>query len=511
MIEKKTLEKLYGIYFSIFIVLGSMVGIGYGLVKELEFTIFILIISVISIFTYIKNFNFPKDKNEEQKLILFIIIGVILRILYFYLVDVNQISDFDTARRFYFHLIENGEYQNYEILKSKLDFYQRYFSSFPAWFIYDLIQCYFYKIFGYHREIILFMNLVLYISSSIFIFKVLAINFNLKIAKNVIFLYSFYPQLIMWSSVSTPDHFILFFMSLLIFIWGIYLKIRGKNFIKDIFFVILIAFTANLINLFKPISIFFLLVYLSSEVLILIKSRVNIKKKKFIEYHLIFIVFFIFFYIKMMDLRNNKIEELMKVKVQQANAYYILWGYSVDKNKNWSDKVGSEIISSVSANTLTLEEEINKLEEIAKDELKKNIQYIPKILLQKAIYLFSSENWAIYWTNTSKDILKKEFIEKNIQNKIGAIMTIFNSFIMLFIPFSLYSRKKLVNILSLTWLGYMILLIFSGIQTRYRCIVYIQQIILSVIGFQYFVYIVKRKIKRRKNGKNNSNSNSISL
>ena len=207
-------------------------------------------------------------------------------------------------------------------------------------------------------------------------------------------------------------------------------------------------------------------------------------------------MFFIFTIVNN-SVSQKSLANIIKTDIQQGNAFYILWGYSVDKDKNWSDSIGSEIIKENLENVSTLKEGLENLEIVAKKTIKENICLLPKIWCQKAIQLFASENWAVYWTNTSNDIRKREWIQLHLENFMKSFITIFNSLIMLLMPFALWKRKKIINMLSVSWIGYMIFLIVASVQTRYRCIMYIQQCILGVLGFN--VIITKFKFfKRRK-------------
>lgn len=463
------------------------------LVREIDHAILSLfIILVISIMLNMKKIKFKYFDN----FVCILIIGIGVRLVYYYFMGTEQTSDFNGPTKFYFHLQQYGPYINYIVNKNQLDNFQIYYSLFPTWGNYMRVIITLYGIFGYSKELVIYINIVLYSLTLILLHFSLKRAFNKKISLMVITIFSLYPQLIMWNSIAAPDHFIFLLISILIYLWIKYFEIRKNNRKLATELIIIMSFIMSFINLFKPLSILFLLIYISTEILCYIQNyKDNYKKNSF--YHLVFIIMFFIFTIVNNSVSQKSLANIIKTDIQQGNAFYILWGYSVDKDKNWSDSIGSEIIKENLENVSTLKEGLENLEIVAKKTIKENICLLPKIWCQKAIQLFASENWAVYWTNTSNDIRKREWIQLHLENFMKSFITIFNSLIMLLMPFALWKRKKIINMLSVSWIGYMIFLIVASVQTRYRCIMYIQQCILGVLGFN--VIITKFKFfKRRK-------------
>lgn len=481
---KNLILNIYMGIFITFVIITASGGILWGIIKRPYFSISVLFLTIVFLYLLFQR-KFKDITNYDKKIFLVIIMGIILRLGYFYLMGTEQISDFLNPTRFYFHLLERGEYSEYVYLLKRLDNFQKYYALFPAWGTYMIILNKVYTIFGYSKNIVLYLNLILFTLTSIILYSGVKLVFNKKIAFFSSCVFIFYPQLIMWISINTPDHFVILLTSLIIFLYGLYLKERSN---KKVFIVLFLLFlVSSLINLFKPLSVLFLLIYIFSEIV----NYCNFNEYKI---NLKYIIFSVVSFLLISNFINNysqrSIEGIIKTKVQQGTSYYILWGYSTDKNGNWKADACKNEIETVEKESKTFEEQLSKMDLIAKQTIRKNIKLFPKIWIQKLAYLFSSENWAISWTNTSLDSNKQDFIKK-IETEIGIILTIFNSFIMYMMSFGVLKKNKMTNILSMSWLGYMMFLVVASVQTRYRCVFYLYQCILAVNGYE----VMKEKIK----------------
>lgn len=81
------------------------------------------------------------------------------------------------------------------------------------------------------------------------------------------------------------------------------------------------------------------------------------------------------------------------------------------------------------------------------------------------------------------ELLRKGVYEKNA-NAIDGIIALFNIICMAVMPIALFRREKLGEMASMGWLGYILFLIIAAVQTLYRYLVFIYQLILASLGME---------------------------
>jgi 4-amino-4-deoxy-L-arabinose transferase-like glycosyltransferase len=476
---KKLLWTLYIGIFTLFCLATAFDGIR-NTVMANKNDLFSLMLLLIGIFFIVKYREvFKKVFDFAYALPIVIILGVLLRLLYFFVTDPAQVSDFSQADLFWHHLQETGGYDHYTVSVSELDNFQKYYSLYPAWGYYMLLMHGIYRLFGANPTSMVFLNIILDVITAMVIYRMIRRNASSCLAVASVFIFLLWPQYVIWASVTSPDHIVILFLSLSADIYFLYDNNRNnkKTALK---YILLFAVCLNIASIFKPIYYYIIVAFICAEILISITGGKVGLKKSFL-YCISSIAFILAFAFLFSSILKPILSSYIKTDVQQATPYYILWGYSVDNNGLYDPNYAAKYIEECESSE-TLAIGLEKIRGSVKDVIKNNFHLIPKIWHRKAYLLFYSDNWPAYWTSFNSDGLLNE--EKySMQAPWTGLWTILNSIMILIMPFSLKDKNPVVIFSSLSWMGYMLFLIVgAGIQPRYRVIVIVFQIILGVCG-----------------------------
>lgn len=414
--------------------------------------------------------------EDNRTWFVIMIAGVVVRVVYYYLVQPVQVSDFYQPTKFYQYLIQHGAYQEYSVELSALDEFQIYYSLYPAWGVYMLLTHFLYRVLGCHTEIMVFLNILLFMFLFLVTYKLLRKIFLMStIVDWALLLLAFFPQMVMWTVVTSPDHFTVLGIILLAYVWENKQEIDRHS----LLYILLEAICVGFVGLFKPLIALLLLVIICSDGLLNILQR---QTKKYIVRELLVTLAIIIVITSSINLISRQIlKQYMKTDIQQATSFYILWGYGVDENGNWSDHAADQIFDDAWKDKDTLGDIVAYTNQAAVSMMKDNITLLPRIILQKFKLLFSSENWPSDWglRNENNQIAVRI---KNSRWRDAGLATL-NVITLLLLPFSFLKRDKIVIYLSMFWMGYICFLLASGIQTRYRFICLPVQLILASIGY----------------------------
>ncbi len=501
--------------FTIFLIATSLVflaAFGCTLIKlnntkpftYIAFSFMIISIIFIGIGYILKKIKLSKVKELIIIIILFII-GLTLRIYSINYFDTSQTSDFAKGIDLYQYKLEGNKFIYHEN-KLKDNHYQIYFAQYPSWFTYDFINYKILDIFGSHPSYFKVCNLILFSLTFIFLYIGIKRMFNNKIGLLTLLIFSTMPSLIAYTNVSTPDHFTIFLVSLVIFIWSFVLK--NKNIRQKYILTIPLVISMCLINLFKPIAIYMLLVFIASEILVEFMDNLkNLKTyfKNSWRYISYFILIFIGIYLTTNYVLNKSIQNYIKTETVNSSSSYLIWGYSVnDKGDYDPEYIYSDIYSKLydkySGNLKLVFEDLDK---IAKKTIKSNVRYLPKIWYQKFRIALDDDAAFFNWANTSNNPQK---VLNNL-NDYDDYLLIANTF-MAFIYFMISilciififksEHKKELSIILLMLVGYIAILVLGGVQPRYKAIIFPQLSIACAIGIYCIVDLIKLIFAKKK-------------
>lgn len=456
-----------------------------------------ILISVIYItllyvtYKIINKLNFKRKWQEIVFLILIIIFGLILRAGAYHIFKTEPVSDFAIPHEVY-NERNNGIFDK-RIDMSSLSYYQNYYSLYPSWFSYMKIVFLIYNIFGQNLNSIIIMNYILYIFSIILIYLICRENYSIKNGYIASILFSIYPSLILYSNITTPDHFTILLFLALIYSWLKVIKNRSNNIKKTILYSILNIIIFCLINLFKPLSIFGICVIIGTEILCYLVNVKKINFKQYLKKDLVYFLLFIicgFIGIKIeTKILYNTISKTINNEVVDSFSFYMLWGYAIDENKIYKPSIGDTIIKNLNLkydyNQKLVTKEVSQL---AKDQFKNNLPYLPSILNQKFKLAFNHDTDIFNWANTS---VNKSNIAYKYSNKFHLLSNVFNFTLYFLISLTLFKeinklqKDKLTIIISLIVIGYIAVLVLGGVQSRYKSLIYGPMCLLAASSLKF--------------------------
>lgn len=480
-----------------------------------------LFIIIIGLFYFLLD---KVDLNSTKKtfgiLLGIIFLGIVIRLFVRLFLQTQTISDFATPHEFYTYYQENGAYTGKLNDWQNNDKYQNYYAKYPAWYPYLRIIMLIYDIFGKRVILIQFVNIVLFSLSALLVFFIIASMTAKKMALLGVLFWSLCPSLVIYSTITTPDHFSIFFILLTIYFWikaevsfkeqshkngETKFKFLLKDNKRSYTYMILAGLSSVLVNLFKPLSILFLVAFVCVEIACRIWPNLKSWKQlcstiKVNSFRwVLFIVTFIGFSMLQTAIVNNSIEKMFRVEVVNSQPMYLLWGYSVNQYGNYDPNVADPIMNDVFEKyNGDLPKAMEELDTLAKQTIRKNLPYLPKILQTKFQILFNSEESYWWFANTAETpeytqavntIIKTPFLSSAISFMwllyffvaVNAINNMMSKYI---------SKFTLINAI-VTW-GYILVLLLGGVQGRYKSLIVAPLCIMAAMGVYDFVGFINK-------------------
>lgn len=450
----------------------------------------------------------------ERLLILLIIAGtIIIRLFSFSILKTVPVSDFKVPTDYYNYITQRGPY----ISGEDADFYQLYYARFPAWFTYMRIVRLIYNIFGFNVNYIVCMNILLNAGTTLVIYLVGKTIFSKKTGFLASGLYAFSPSMIVYSSVHTPDHFSMLLIGVICIFWNRMYNARKIDNKKGVFTnALLVIFFACLLNLFKPLKILLLLVFVCAEIMcsfhaVFVNFKVYLKKNY--RYWLMFIITFIVSGWLTSSILNMRVESEVKINTVDSLPLYLFTGYSVNESGHYDNAAGDKILYQLMEKYGQDQEGLmRELSIMAKQQLKDNFKYLSNIWGDKYGSLVSNEYTYWHFSNYSEDVN----YTNSLESTLGPIFLRLASSFMLIIYIGVIilaikqiiagSNNYILVTLSLMIVGYLLMLVVgAGVQSRYKSIIMPVMILVSAQGWEILSKLSNRivdlsveKIKKRR-------------
>lgn len=439
-----------------------------------------------------------RSKKVFTILSIIIFIGILLRLCALCFLQTEPISDFKTPHAFYQYYYDQGPYA--EIVPwSERDTFQLYYSRFPAWYLYMRIVMLIYNIFGENLLWIHVLDMLLAAGTIVAIYFLVKKIANDSTALLAALLFATNPSLILYSCITTPDHFTILLFVLTFVFWVQAEENRSEWYRKPktIAYLLATILCCMMVNFFKPLSVFFLIVFVCYEIAVhlypAVRDRIGMRIAfhDIISYELSFVGAFLILLVASNTILNHSIEKMMKTEVVQSTGLYLLWGYSVNEMGEYDPNVATEVfldlMEQYDNNLPVVLEEIDGL---AIEQIKDNFDLLPKIFREKYYLAFGGEYGYFGFSNTSANTEYMESITKVFQKPITAIliaaMRILYVLSLIYAVLSIKDKKinKYMLLLSITIFGYILVLVLGGVQSRYKSLVVPLWCILSAYMFE---------------------------
>lgn len=458
--------------------------------------IFYLVL-VLILYFITKHLPLENKKVEIISVIVIILLGLLLRIGVNHLLRTIPVSDFATPHDVY-NLHHSGS-DIFDIKKSseELSFYQRYYATFPAWFPYMKVVSGIYNVFGVNLNFIKIMNYILFIITSLILYQTGKNAFSKKVGIIAIALFAFIPSLVVYTGITTPDHITIFLFTLWLWTWSKIIKHRENKNKKEIVIFSLIQFLIIcLINLFKPLSVFGILVFLCTEILCYFKYLIDREsRKQYLKEGLIYTISFVIICFMSLQIENKVLSKVVEKeinnKVVDATSLYLLWGYSLDNNNNYDPAPASTIYENLlMKNKYDVAKTMEEINVLAKKQIINNKEYLARILKQKFNIIFESELDIFIWANVSGDDTHDFYIKEAYEDTYIFIASGYIIMLLTMIEIAIIKEIKAKNInnmiivTTLIIIGYIFILVLGGVQARYKVLIFTPMCLLAACSLK---------------------------
>lgn len=436
-----------------------------------------------------------KENMSEKVIIVIITIALVLRILYYMLVGVKQVSDFETPFRFF--EIWKNEYSQYEYtnMMSELNMfaYRNYYARFPSWGAYGFVIWALLLVFGNHESIVFLFNVIVIGITIYYLYKVLKITTSKRMALFVAGIYAIAPSMVCWTSISCPDHIILLCTVLFIYHWMRYdLKPEG---IKNICFA---AFFSGLAVLFKPIMPLFPCILIAGFIVGLKSYDEKDEKIKRLKGIGLFLVVFTIFSFSLKHVVYFGLQKIIKTDIVDSTPYYIAWGYATNEKGEFDATAWDYLIDETKDSSETNEEFMTKLREAEIPLLKVNIPLFPKIWKTKFDILMSDTTFSREWTLRKSETAIGMVIRENSHIAYLFFAPVWLAELIL-VAFSIFRKERVASFASIGWLGCVCYLVCATVMSRYRMIFMVYHYILVAFGIVCITDLASRLIRKGEN------------
>ena len=438
-----------------------------------------------------------KNKYEQWLYIgIIILIGFILRVALHQIYQPAQIQDFGRAHDALVFLREQGPLQPIEGWVGH-SYYALYYSRFPGWFPFFVVTRVVYGIFGFSTSFMIGFNFILFIGSALLLFMTTRRLFSYAISFCATAIFIFNPILLVWSSITTPDHFYI-----IIFFGMIYCFVRahegeGK---RPYYWLCVAAVLAALTEFFKPIGILFLIAYVCTELFLWF-----IKKTSVIQLYRrwgIFIISFLIIYLAGGILVRAEIRRVFHIETVSATGMYMAFAWASDDagNHNHSHIFGKfdELMIYYNNNQVLV---MQAFSQYARESFREVAPRLPVFLWQKARDTFAGEG--VMWWVSHSHCEERTAATRLALNHMAWMNGSTHIFVLMafaamgaFLAAGHKKNRAFTIFVLTTAIGYTLVLLLGVVQMRYRILLYPQFSILAGIAAvwlvnQFFVRVLK--------------------
>lgn len=429
-----------------------------------------------------------ESKSELQKhffVAAIIVIGLILRVALRYVFLTEPQSDFRRAHDVYLFLMEYGPLLPVD---SWADFncYQLYYSRFPGWFPFFVVTRVVYALFGVGMHWMILLNYVLYVLSAALLYAAVKKLFSYAVAFCATAIFVFNPNLVVWTTFPSPDHFFIFlFCGMLFFLAKAYENREQYR------YLCVAAVFAALTDLFKPIGIMFLIAYFCVEIFMAVSDFVQTVKNNYRKWAM-FLFTFLLVYLAGYAAVRAEIRRVFHIETVSSAGIYWAWAWSTDDAGRYTHAVVMDkffaLMDEHDNNQVVVMEEMSVY---AREVFSEARPYLLSILLQKTRIVFADEG-VLGWVMHSPCPVHSE----SLQRVLGRVLWVYftaHIFVVMFLSgfgalvmlFEKKHRKFLIFLLT-TVIGYTLILLLGIVQGRYRLLLYPMLSVLTAYGISAF-------------------------
>ncbi|MFA5603435.1 MAG: glycosyltransferase family 39 protein [Bacilli bacterium] len=364
-----------------------------------------------------------------------------------------------------------------------------YYQIFSHWILYPNIIHNIFEVWGNSQLMALIFNALCVSLSSVLIYQITYKIFkNYKIGLIGSLIYILWPSTSFYVLIFSPDH--IAGLLLLISVY-LYLIFNNSWTEKKCFYNVLIAFIIGIIigistffKNFGPVLLIAIIIICLLEMIINKKNILTIKK-------LGFVIIILISYIFSKNVTFNYIENLVGAKVgRNITPIYLNVGLNSKSKGYYNNEVYSMYFNELRQNNLNFGKTNNEIMKLLMFDIKSNYRGIPRMLYNKTITNFSTDNAKFNWVKNSvidSQTDRVVFVIEKILKPLTNFHYVIIIFCMTFMVVQNYREKNLeILLLSLIIFGAAAMLMLVEAQGRYRYAIEPFMCILAGAGIYYY-------------------------
>ena len=327
--------------------------------------------------------------NNKVFLILIIIIALVPRLIWIYLVQTQPFSDF-------LHIYNYGINASQGDFKGFVDFY----AVFPFKIGFGLILAGLYSVFGTSLMVVKLFNVALSVILVLLLYTGGKMLYSEKAGRIAALLIALWPAQIMYTSVIASEHlFMVLFTAAVLSIFKFIKKYTYKNYEihNGNLMLIGLGLLTACAQLVRPMAMLMLPVF---AVFVLIYKRYRANALTSVGLGVKSIALVIICYFTVINLVNIPIQNASGVDVTRSDSgFNLMIGTNVKNNGTWN----KEDFDIIEKNNYDFDKVHKEAKQIAIDRLKGDPKQLIKLAIKKFEILWGNENYGYYWSTVSSE------------------------------------------------------------------------------------------------------------
>lgn len=402
--------------------------------------------------------NILSRLNTTAFIIILLIITIIPRFTWIYIVQTQPFSDF-------LHM------HNYGVNASKGDFkgFVDFYAVFPFKIGFGLILAGLYKLFGTSLLVAKLFNVAL---SAILVFIIYAggrMLYSEKAGRIAAILCALWPAQIMYTSVIAAEHlFLVLFTASVVLILKFIKKYTFKNYEVNNgnFLLIAAAILTAFAQLIRPMAMILLPVF---AVFVLLYKRYRSNMLNSIGLCIKSIILFTAVYFLVINLVNLPIQKASGVDVTKSGSGFNLM---IGTNSKSDGMFNYEDFKIIEKNNYDFDKVHQEAKQIAIDRIKSDPEQLIKLVIRKYEIMWGDENFGYYWSTISAQNSEYENIIKSHPRVFYAVSQAFYILIVLMALgsclYALSERRYDVLVILMIFGGIVVSYTLLEVQSRYH-------------------------------------------
>ena len=439
---------------------------------------FVVFVFLVLIFINWSSVNFLQNKKTIYIVTVF---GFLLKLL--------------IAIYFNKHMIQVSDFYGVFVRAKDFTFNTFYYQTAYHYLLYTFINGLAYKVFGAHQLVSFIINSLATTTAGVFLYLSAKRIFKKEdVANLTLVLFTFWPSLLLYNTILSPDHFALLFVCISIYLVCLVIDVILNNKVKQKWWLIVIlGVCLSLLGFFKNFSPAILMAML------IIIALMAMKNKKIIISSLVTIAIVFATFIITNSMMFFIEERIVGDKILRNQFWqYAYVGLGLDNNGSYSPVRYGEFHDYLISHDLDIKKANAYFSKKLKKEIKENIASYPELIMSKTNKSFGNDSAPLGWIAASLNQYKADgAANKLIQSIVIPVNEMYYIILCMFVLIGaiyniLYLKNDKLLFVNIAIYGVCMLLLFVESQGRYKYAFEPLLCLLAVVGIYYGKDLIKR-------------------